>query len=79
MDWYGSQGFIGSVGQVKWVAIVGLAKMSCCICLFAAECLGTTAKILFRWDVESGGLIGVENRFFVWRDGMQGSGNLRGE
>ena len=44
--------------------------MTCCICLFAAECLGPAATMLSRWDVESGGLIGVENRFFVWRDGI---------
>jgi hypothetical protein len=66
----GPQGFIGSVGQVKWLALVGFAKMTCCICLFVEECLGPTATMLSRWDVESGGLIGVENRFFVWWDGI---------
>ena len=53
-----------------WGALAGFAKMTCCIWLFAAECLGSTAAILSRWDLESGGLFCVENRFFVWRDGI---------
>ena len=30
----GSQGFIGTVGRVQWLALAGFAKMTCCICLF---------------------------------------------
>jgi hypothetical protein len=66
----GPQGFIGNVGRVKWLALVDFAKMTCCICLFVAKCLGPTATMLSRWDLGSGGLFCVEYGFFVWRDGI---------
>ncbi len=33
---------MGALGRVKWLASVDFAKMTCCICLFAANCLGPT-------------------------------------
>ena len=33
--------------------------------------------MLSHWDLESGGLIGVENRFFVWRDGIDAMPAIR--
>ena len=44
--------------------------MTCCIRQFVEECLGLTATMVSRWDLESGWLFCVENRFFVWRDGI---------
>ncbi len=61
---------MGTVGRFLWLAAVDFARMTCCICLFVAECLGPTATMLSRWDLESGELVCVENRFFVWRDGV---------
>ncbi len=70
VGWCGLQGFVGTFGRVQRRATVGFAEMTCCICLFATECLGLTATMLSRWDLESGGLFCVEYGFFVWRDGV---------
>jgi hypothetical protein len=36
--------------------LVDFAKMTSCVRLFIAECLGPNAAMLSRWDLESGGL-----------------------
>ena len=42
-------------------------------CLIGTDCLQRAAlprPMLSRWDLGSGGLLGIESRFFVWRDGV---------
>jgi len=56
----GQQSFIETVGRFQWSVLFGLAKMKWCICLFFAGCLGPVATMLSGWDLESGGLFGVE-------------------
>lgn len=56
----GVAGLFGAVGRVLRLALVDLAKLTCCSCLFAAGGLDRPLPILSRWDVRSGGLVDVE-------------------